>query len=69
MMMEGKRSNCRWMSGPAAAGVNIPAARWWLAVSRDWVGKEYRRQMCKGRPPVTCQHTPKFVSPLGARRS
>ena len=60
---------CHWMAGPGEElELEISAARWWIAISRDVLSKEYRRQMSKGRPPVGCDRTPTFVSPLGARR-
>ena len=59
--------NCHWMSGPADVDVKLSAAKWWLAISRDILAKDYRRQMWKGRPPVTCQLTPKFVSPISKK--
>ncbi|MDQ4143409.1 MAG: hypothetical protein M3198_06645 [Actinomycetota bacterium] len=66
--MNGQRS-CHWMSGPADhTELEISAARWWIAISRDVLGKAYRRQMSRGRPQVQCQRTPTFVSPLGAKR-
>jgi hypothetical protein len=58
------KRNCPWMSGPAGTEVKISAAKWWLAISRDVLAKDFRRQMWSGRPPVACQRTPKFVSPL-----
>ena len=66
--MNANRS-CHWMSGPSEeAELSISATRWWLAISRDVLGKAYRRQMSRGRPPVGCDRTPTFVSPLGARK-
>jgi hypothetical protein len=57
------------MNGPRdQAELDIPAARWWIAISRDVLGKAYRRQMSRGRPPVACHRTPTFVSPLGSKR-
>jgi hypothetical protein len=52
------------MSGPSSADVKISAAKWWLAISRDILAKDYRRRMWSGRPPVSCPCTPKFASPL-----
>jgi hypothetical protein len=67
-MTEGKaplmNRNCHWMSGPSGAGVKISAAKWWLAISRDVLAKDFRRRMWSGRPPVHCQRTPKFASPI-----
>ena len=65
--MNGERS-CHWMSGPVDVEIHISAARWWIAISRDVLGKASRRQTSRGRPAVKCQRTPTFVSPLGARR-
>ena len=66
--MNGERS-CHWMSGPGEEmEIEISAARWWIAISRDVLGKAYRRQMSRGRPTVKCQRTPTFISPLGAKR-
>jgi hypothetical protein len=59
--------NCRWMSAPGGANVKISSARWWLAISRDVLAKDFRRQMAKDRPPVHCQRTPKFESPLAKK--
>jgi hypothetical protein len=44
--------------------VKVAAAQWWLAISRDTLAKEYRRQLTTLRPSVTCHRTPTFVSPL-----
>ncbi len=65
--MNGQRS-CHWMSGPADSELSLSAARWWIALSRDVIGKAYRRQSSRGRTPVKCQRTPAFISPLGAKR-
>jgi len=59
--------NCGWMNGPADVSVKVPAAQWWLAISRDTLAKEYRRQTMTLRPAVTCHLTPTFVSPLSGR--
>jgi hypothetical protein len=61
--MENKRS-CVWMQGPRDAALQVSAAKWWLAITRDVMANEYRRMTAKHRPPVTCDMTPKFVSPL-----
>jgi hypothetical protein len=60
--MNGER-NCAWMSGPKDATLTLPAAKWWLAISRGMLAKDYRRQT-KHRPPVRCHMTPTFTSPL-----
>jgi hypothetical protein len=60
--------NCHWMSGPDGAAVKISSAKWWLAISRDVLAKDFRRQMWNGRPPVHCQRTPKFESPLAKKQ-
>lgn len=62
-----RERHCAWMSGPKDASISLPAAKWWLAVSRDVLGQEYRRQNCKIRPAVTCHRTPTFLSPLTNR--
>ena len=59
--------NCAWMSGPKDSALTIPARKWWFAISRDVLSKEYRKHMCKVRPPVDCHRTPKFSSPLAHR--
>lgn len=61
--MEDKRS-CVWMQGPRDSGLHVSAAKWWLAITRDVMANEYRRMAAKHRPPVTCDMTPKFISPL-----
>ncbi len=61
--MEDKRS-CVWMQGPKDTTLQVSAAKWWLAITRDVMANEYRRMAAKYRPPVTCDMTPKFVSPL-----
>jgi hypothetical protein len=63
--MDGERG-CAWMSGPRDAGLRMPAAKWWLAISRDLLGKEYRRRS-RLRPPAICHRTPTFLSPLSNR--
>lgn len=59
--------SCGWMSGPKDASLKVPAVKWWLAISRDVLAKDYRRQMMQLRPAVTCHRTPTFVSPLAGR--
>ncbi|MEA2453336.1 MAG: hypothetical protein QOG04_2046 [Actinomycetota bacterium] len=59
--------SCGWMSGPKDASVKVSAAKWWLAISRDTLAKEYRRQTMSLRPAATCYRTPTFVSPLSDR--
>jgi hypothetical protein len=63
--MNGERA-CAWMSGPKDAALRMAPAKWWLAISRDVLGKEYRRQR-RSRPPVWCHRTPTFFSPLTNR--
>ena len=66
--MSGPRS-CHWMSGPGdALDLKISAARWWIAISRDVLGRASRRQTGETRSPVLCQRTPTFISPLGSRK-
>lgn len=55
------------MSGPADASLELSAAKWWFAVSRDVLAKDYRRRTSMNRPPVKCHRTPTFCSPLGDR--
>lgn len=59
-----RQRSCAWMSGPSDATVEVPAAKWWFAISRDVFAKSYRRQRVHYRPPVGCHRTPTFVSPL-----
>lgn len=56
--------SCAWMSGPKDASIKVPAVKWWLAVSRDVLAKNFRTQMCNYRSPVRCHLTPTFSSPL-----
>ncbi|MFN2588916.1 MAG: hypothetical protein ABR613_12485 [Actinomycetota bacterium] len=56
--------SCAWMSGPRDASLRVPAVKWWLAISRDVIAKDYRRMTSRARPSVTCHRTPTFVSPL-----
>ena len=62
-VMNGERF-CAWMSGPRHGTVTLSAAKWWFAISRDLLANDFRRQNCRNRPPVTCNRTPTFVSPL-----
>jgi hypothetical protein len=62
-MMDNQRS-CVWMRGPRDADLKVSAAKWWLAITRDVMANEYRRIAAKDRPPVTCDRTPAFVSPI-----
>jgi hypothetical protein len=56
------------MSGPRDASLKIPAVKWWLAISRDMLAKDYRRMAgAERRPLVHCHKTPTFVSPLHNR--
>lgn len=56
---------CEWMAGPHIDAGRISAAKWWLAISRDQLSKEFMRQRSHHRGPVSCHRTPTFVSPLG----
>jgi hypothetical protein len=56
------------MSRPKDDSHRIPAARWWLAISRDVMEIEYRKMMPKHRPIVTCHRAPSFTSPLPTKR-
>jgi hypothetical protein len=64
--MEEKR--CAWMSGPKDSSADVPAARWWLAISRNKLVDDYSRAG-RERPPATCHLTPAFISPLTTHRS
>jgi hypothetical protein len=64
---EMEERSCGWMNGPKDASVKVAAAQWWLAISRDTLSKEYRRQTMALRPAATCSLTPTFVSPLSGR--
>jgi hypothetical protein len=55
------------MSGPTNASLKLPAAKWWLAISRDVFARDYRRRTNSNRPPVKCHRTPTFCSPLDDR--
>lgn len=56
--------SCGWLAGPKDSSVRVSSAKWWLAVSRDVMATEYRKMMCKDRPPTGCHRVPRFVSPL-----
>lgn len=66
--MAGRRS-CEWMSGPRDASIQVPAAKWWFAISRDMLAKSYRSQRVAYRPAVACHRTPTFISPLAKHPS
>ncbi len=66
--MNNQRS-CVWMRGPRDADLKVSAAKWWLAITRDVMANEYRRIAAKDRPPVTCDRTPAFVSPIERQKS
>lgn len=55
---------CNWMSGPKDAALKVSAVKWWLAISRDALVKDLRRQSVHKRPTVTCRRTPTFSSPI-----
>ena len=57
--MDAERT-CAWMSGPAGAALKVPAVKWWLAISRDELVKDYRRRNSRTRPPVTCRRMPSY---------
>lgn len=63
MDMQG-RTNCAFMSGPNDSSLEIPAVKWWFAISRDVLAKTYRRQSSQVRQPAMCYRTPTFSSPL-----
>ncbi|HJR46223.1 MAG TPA: hypothetical protein VJ927_11520 [Actinomycetota bacterium] len=54
---------CNWMSGPKDAALKVSAVKWWLAISRDALVKDFRRQALRNRPAVSCHRTPTFSSP------
>jgi hypothetical protein len=56
--------SCGWMSGPKDASLDIPAVKWWFAISRDVLAKGYRMQQTQHRAPAACHRTPNFCSPL-----
>lgn len=60
---------CGWMSGPDDPAVTVSSVKWWIAVSRGTLARDYVRQLQKTRPPVTCRRTPAFVSPLSTKAS
>jgi hypothetical protein len=55
---------CEWMAGPMTDAGRIPAAKWWLAISRNQLSKEFMRQDSGLRGPATCHLLPAFLSPL-----
>ncbi|MDP9067060.1 MAG: hypothetical protein M3N53_01775 [Actinomycetota bacterium] len=55
---------CNWMSGPKDAALKVSAVKWWLAISRDALVKDLRRQSLQSRTPVRCRRTPTFSSPI-----
>lgn len=55
---------CNWMSGPRGATLKVSAVKWWLAISRDALVKDFRRQSLRNRPAVSCRRTPTFSSPI-----
>lgn len=62
-----RQRSCAWLAGPRDAGVDISAAKWWLAISRDVFAKSHRNQPGALRLPVACHLTPRFDSPLAKR--
>jgi hypothetical protein len=61
-----ERVYCGWMSGPKDAGVQIPSAKWWLALTRGALIRSHY-SMDRRRPPVACHRTPTFCSPVGSK--
>jgi hypothetical protein len=59
-----RQTPCNWMSGPKDAALKVSAAKWWLAISRDALVKDIRRQSSLDRSPVRCRRTPTFSSPI-----
>ncbi len=57
--------SCGWMQGPKEV-VDIPGAKWWLAVSRGVLANASRRACARYTLPV-CHRTPRFTSPLAPR--
>lgn len=51
---------CGWMSGPRDATLKVSAVKWWLAISRDALVKDFRRRSMQSRSPVRCRRTPTF---------
>ena len=62
------QQTCGWMSGPKDAAIDVPAAKWWLAISRGLLASGIRRQHALQRSPAVCNHLPSFVSPLRKER-
>ena len=61
--MSDKRG-CGWMAGPRDTSVQLSAAKWWFAISRDMFTKTQRNQVGRVRPTVSCHMTPTFRRPL-----
>lgn len=62
------QQTCGWMSGPANAAIDVPAAKWWLAISRGLLASGIRRQHALQRAPAMCNQLPSFASPLRRER-
>ena len=63
----GDEHSCTWMFGPRD-GVNIPAVKWWFAISRNLLTSDQRRASSKDRPATRCNRTPSFSSPIRKHR-
>lgn len=59
---------CGWMSGPKDSAIDVPVAKWWLALSRGLLASGIRRQHALFRAPATCNELPSFASPLHKQR-
>jgi hypothetical protein len=66
--MDEQRARCAFMSGPLDADLDVSAAKWWFAISRDILAQSYRRESTSLRTPAMCHRTPTFTSPLKEQR-
>jgi hypothetical protein len=64
-----QQTTCGWMSGPRDAAIDVPAAKWWLALSRGLLTSGIRRQHPPYRAPAACNELPSFASPLRKERA
>ena len=63
------QTTCGWMSGPRDAAIDVPVAKWWLAISRGLLASGIRRQQLLFRAPSGCRRLPSFASPLRKQRA
>jgi hypothetical protein len=63
-----EQRGCAWISGPRDTTVQMSAAKWWLAISRNMFIKSQRGHASRMRPPVSCHLTPTFSRPLAEDR-